>query len=468
MLPLHLLAQELDRAYTHVRDLPVTPTVSLEAMRQLVAERFDLDVPHPLAAVFADAAELLRTHTLQVIHPRHFGLFNPSVHPSAVLADALVALYNPQVGGWSHAPAANEMERFVLDRLARSLGWDLSHASAHFTSGGNEANHTAVLAALAHRFPEWAAGGVRAIPHRPILYASREAHHSLVKVARATGLGTDALREIPVDDDLQLRLDSLERAITSDREHHHLPCFVVGTAGTTGAGTIDPLPALADLCQRHGLWFHVDAAWGGSAALSPRLRHHLAGVERADSVTWDAHKWLSVPIGAGVVFCRHQDAFHKAFTVDTGYVPPTERGADDLYKTSMQWSRRFIGLKLLFALAEHGAEGIAALVEHQAEMGDYLRTRLVDVGWRVVNRSPFPLVCTTHPQLGSGEHEVRAFVEEVRRGGRVWVSEVRLPQHHWVIRACVTSFRTMRDDVDILVEELERTRQWSAPGAQGA
>jgi glutamate/tyrosine decarboxylase-like PLP-dependent enzyme len=346
------------------------------------------------------------------------------------------------------------MERLVLRRLAGSLGLDPDGSAAHFTSGGNEANHTALLCALASRAGGWAAGGLRALARLPLVYLSREAHHSFVKIARATGLGVDALRLIDVDDGLRMHPDALQRQIGDDRGAGFDPMMVVATAGTTGAGAIDPLETLAGIAAGHGLWYHVDAAWGGAAALVPRLRRHLAGIERADSVTFDAHKWLSVPLGAGVFFTRHPSALSGAFGVDTGYVPPTIEGGVDLYKTSMQWSRRFIGLKLLFAFAEHGEAGVAELIDRQARVGDLIRDRLTARGWQVVNDSPFPLVCVTHPSLGTDEASAKGFVQRVLDRGRVWISDVKLPRIGWAIRVCVTSFRTDEADVEVLVGEL--------------
>lgn len=454
---LELLKREIETSHERVRELPVTPPVQVEQLRAEVASHFDLDRGKPLEEVVASASELLRRFSLHVTHPRYFGLFNPSVHPSGIVADALVALFNPQVGGWTHGPAANEMERLVLRRLAASLGLPGDTAS-HFTSGGNEANHTAVLAALAWRFADWPERGVRALPRPPMIYVSAESHHSFTKVVRATGLGTAALRHVPVDDKLRMSLDALKEQVEHDRREGFMPLMLVATAGTTGAGAIDPLAKLATIAGRESMWFHVDAAWGGAAALVPRLREHLAGIGQADSVTYDAHKWLSVPLGAGVFFTRHAGVLPAAFGVHTGYIPPTIEGGVDLYKHSMQWSRRFIGLKLLFAFAEHGESGVAAFIEKQALMGDLIRARLTQAGWRIVNSSPFPLVCFTHDDVPTDEAGSAAFVQRVLDRGRVWISSVNIPNVGWALRACVTSYRTNEDDIDILLADLEHTR----------
>ncbi|HUF78060.1 MAG TPA: pyridoxal-dependent decarboxylase, partial [Thermoanaerobaculia bacterium] len=283
---------EIERLPREIRELPVAVRVTPEAMRAELA-RYDFREPLPLPEVVDDLVRLLRERSVQVTHPRYFGLFNPSVREAGVLADTLVALFNPQLAAWSHAPAANELERHTLAALAAVLGFDPATTAAHFTSGGAEANLTAVLVALADRFPEAAEDGLAAIGGRPTFYVSREAHHSFAKIARMAGLGAGGLREVAVTPGLALDPRALDRAMAADAAAGRRPFLVVATAGTTSAGVIDPLDEIEQVARRHGAWCHVDAAWGGAAALSPRLSPALAGIERADSVTWDAHKWLS-------------------------------------------------------------------------------------------------------------------------------------------------------------------------------
>ena len=446
------VAEEAEVLRDRVRELPVASAPDPAALRAEVEQRFPLDAPTPPRELVLSAADLLRRHAVHVIHPRYFGLFNPSVRDASALGDALAALYNPQLAVWSHAPAAAELERVVLRKLSLALGREGDAAS--FTTGGAEANLTATLAALARRAPGWEEGGVRALPARPALYASAEAHHSFVKIARVAGLGAGALREVPVDARLRIDPDALERCIAADRTQGFTPLLVVGTAGTTGAGIIDPLPALAEVAQRAGAWFHVDAAYGGAAALVPRLRPALEGIARADSVTWDAHKGLSVPMGAGMLFCRDADALRRAFAVTTTYMP--SGASDEPYTASIQWSRRAIGLKVLFALAETGLSGAGALFDRQARMGDLLRERLLARGWEILNLTPLPVICFTHREIREGRRTTAGLVAEVVGRGRAWISEVVLAGREKAIRSCITSFRTEEADLDVLLEELER------------
>lgn len=451
------VAEELAAFPGLIRTLPVVHAPEPRALRAELAARFTLAAPEPLLPLTEEIITRLRTGLVHVTHPRYFGLFNPSVRPASVVGDALAALYNPQLAVWSHAPVVQELERLTLRACAAALGYDPDAMAAHFTSGGAEANLAATLAALATRCPEAAVDGVAALPHRPVLYVSGESHHSFVKIARMTGLGTSAIREVPVTGRLVMDTDALERMMVADRAAGCLPMMVVGTAGTTSAGMVDPLPAIADVAARHGAWFHADAAWGGAAALSPRLRPLLAGIERADSITWDAHKWLSVPMGAGMVFTKHPDAMAKAFSVASGYMPPaTSPVTSDPHLVTPQWSRRATGLKVFFALAELGLDGYARLIEHQAAMGDLLRERLTAAGWIVVNEAVLPVVNFTHPAIREGRTTTAAVRDAVYARGQAWISEVQLTGQGKALRACITSYETTPEDVEVLVGELGR------------
>jgi aromatic-L-amino-acid decarboxylase len=456
------LLSEVESFPTQLRYLPVSPRATPKEIRSSLEGRYSFKEPVPLDVIVADVARLLRHWTVHVTHPRYFGLFNPSVREAGILGEALAALYNPQLAAWSHAPAANEIERHTLRCLAASLGMNPEAVSANFTSGGAEANLSAVLAAMAHHFPDAEEAGVAGLRSRPAIYVSGESHHSFVKIARMTGLGTGALREVPTTERFTLDPVALSGRIQADIRAGWYPLMVVGTAGTTSAGVIDPLTELADAAAEYGAWFHVDGAWGASAALSPTLRNALVGIEHADSVTWDAHKWLSVPMGAGMFFCRYPEAVRRAFAVSTSYMPG-QTGGDtvDPYATTAQWSRRAIGLKVFISLAELGLDGYAELISYQARMGDLLRKRLAEQDWVIVNDTPLPVVCFTHPDIRAGRVATGDVLGIIYGRGHVWISEVILGGREQVLRACITSFRSEEQDVDALVEELEYARQVS-------
>jgi glutamate/tyrosine decarboxylase-like PLP-dependent enzyme len=430
---------------------PITPCVSPEEIRSYLSSRYDFKNEVALNDVIADVEKMLKSWQVQVTHPRYFGLFNPSVALAGVVADTLVAMYNPQLASWRTSPAAIEIERFTLSWLAAKFGLP-KESLANFTSGGAEANHSAVIAALTQRFPDYGDRGLRCLGGAPAIYLSEEAHHSFSKIAHMTGLGRQALRAVAVDDQLRMDLADLERQVAEDRKNGLIPLMVVGTCGTTAAGAIDPLPELGRYCSDHGLWFHVDAAWGGAAVLAPSLKHLLAGIETADSVTCDAHKWFSVPMGCGMFFCRHPEVLVEAFRADAAYMPAKFDGATayDPYTTTMQWSRRFIGLKLFMSLASQGETGQMEKIEHQAQMGRLLKERLTESGWKLVNDTPLPLACFTRDGLNVPE-----FLALLKERQIAWMSETKV-RGNIAIRACVTSYKTTEHDVEWTVREMNQ------------
>lgn len=456
---LEQLGAEIVDFYGRVPELPVTPQVDPLTIRAHLAERFDFGAAEPLEAVMAEVAAMMRRWSLHATHPRYFGLFNPTATLASVVADALAALYNPQLATWTHAPIANEIEQYTLGYIMQQFGFDPATSRANFTTGGAEANLSAVLVALTHQFPGYGDVGLRqGVDAQPIIYLSEEAHDSFVKIAHLTGLGRQALRAIPADDGLKLDLRALAAQLEEDRAAGCKPFMAVGTAGTTNAGVIDPLPELAAFCQEQQLWFHVDAAWGGTAVMSPRLRECLQGIEMADSITCDAHKWFSVSMGAGMFFCRHPEPVARTFRVSAAYMPEQMGDTVDPYAVTIQWSRRFIGLKLFVTLAEAGGEELAARIEHQAAMGELLRAKLAAAGWQILNQTPLPVVCFTHPRLTAAQ--LSMLLDRLYGQGTVWISETRLRGRLPALRACITSFRTQAEDVAYLVSVLEDTLGW--------
>ncbi len=445
-----------------VAQLPVATPVDPSGLRRELQQRYQFDKKIPLDELTDQVLDLFTTLNIQVTHPRYFGLFNPSVLPAGVLADALAAVMNPQLAVWSHAPAANELERLTLGALAARLGLP-AESHANFATGGGEANQSALIVALAHRYPAWPTGGLAALPRRPVVYVTSESHHTIAKGCKIAGLGLDAVRQVPLTDRWDFDVAALSRMVAADRSEGLDPFMVVGTAGTTSAGQVDPLTELSAVARRERLWFHVDAAWGGAAVLSDQLRSELAGIELADSVTWDAHKWLSVPMGAGMFFCRHADAVARAFAIDASYMPPPS-GFDtvDPFVTTMQWTRRTIGLKVFMSLASLGFEGYARLIEHQARLGDELRAMLTAAGWQVVNHTRLPTVCFTHPDLENGSADLVGVLNYLLRRGKVWISSVTLGGEEGgqaALRATITSYRSSEADLEVLIGELEAGRR---------
>jgi aromatic-L-amino-acid/L-tryptophan decarboxylase len=449
-----LVIDELQSNFSRVQDSiasgPILPTVTAEEIRAYLGSRYDFRQGMSLDEVIADAETMLSQWQVQVTHPRYFGLFNPSVTLASVIADTLVAMYNSQLANWRTSPAGNEIERHTLGWIAEKFGLP-RETLATFTSGGTEANLSAVVVALTKAFPEYGEHGLRHLDAQPAIYLTEETHHSFSKISHMTGLGRRALRPIPTDSGLKMNIAALKKRVAEDRNNGFAPFLVVGTGGTTAAGVIDPLPELGDFCRETGLWLHVDAAWGGSAILSPKLRPYLKGIEAADSITCDAHKWLSVPMGCGMFFCRHGDTVAEAFRADVSYMPGKKVGpVFDPYTTSAQWSRRFIGLKLFMALAERGESGYAEMIDHQTRMGEVLREALAATGWRILNSTPLPLVCFTREGIVPSQ-----FLAALHKSQVAWMSEARVGDTP-VVRACITSYRTTEADIEWVVGEMNR------------
>jgi glutamate/tyrosine decarboxylase-like PLP-dependent enzyme len=449
------LADIAESFTTRKRHLPVASSASRAEVQRFIAEQFPLDRPNSLDTLVRSASTLFERWEEHSNSPRHFGLFRPGSSLSCVTADALVALYNPNLARASFSPPGMELEQYVLRYLGQHIGFGAQGHDAHFTSCGAEANQTAVIAALYSKFPRAADEGIAAAAPRARLYASSQAHHSLDKAAVSSGLGRSGLIRIPADGHDRMRTDLLAGQIAADIAAGYTPFMITATAGTTGTGAIDPLGELAQLSNKYNLWLHVDAAWGGTAALSPRQRPWIEGIERADSVTWDAHKWLSVATGAGMFFCKHAQVLTNVFAVDPAYVVVNSAaGEADPLARSLQWSRRVSGLKVLLLLAEQGAQRLAARIDHQVEMGQRLRLGLQRDGWQILSNSPFPLVCFSHTCLKNDRERHDAVVDDLRRRNIAWITRVVLANGQHALRACVTHVDTNADDIDALVAGL--------------
>jgi aromatic-L-amino-acid/L-tryptophan decarboxylase len=442
------LTRALSLADSRVRAGPATPTLDMTAFAGELA-RFDFTRARPLPELLAWTIGVLEQGLVHLTHPRYFGLFNPAPSFPAQCADRLVGSFNPQVASSGTSPAAVALEAHVIRAIAQRAGFPAG-AGGHFTSGGSEANYTALLCALTRAHPEFAAEGARAFTGAPVFYVSKECHRSWVKIAHQAGIGRAAARLVATDGRGRLSLAALAQAIAADQRQGAVPFLIVGCAGTTGTGMVDPLSECADLAAQHSLWYHVDAAWGGALIASERLRGAISGLERADSATIDAHKWFATTMGCGMYLARDPATQSAAFHVAaTGYMHSQEAALDP-YMNTVQWSRRFLGLRLFLSLASAGWAGHAAHIERAVRQAAQIRDALERRGWTVVNDSPLALLNVVPPRaLG----EPRAVVERVVKSGRAWVSLARFEERE-VIRICVTHGETSDADIGILVEAL--------------
>lgn len=445
------LTQALLAAAGRVAQGSVAPTLDLDRFKRELAE-FDFGRPRPLDGLLSWAIGQLETGVTQMTHPRYFGLFNPAPAFPAQCADRIAAAFNPQLATATTSPAAVEIEAHVIREVARRAGLP-PETVGHFTTGGAEANYTALVCALSRANPDFGQSGARAFAGQPVVYISTESHLAWFKIAHQAGIGRAAVRLVETDGAGRLDAELLARTVELDRKAGDVPVMLVATAGTTNAGVVDPLSDCAAVARRFELWLHVDAAWGGALIASDKYHGALAGIEQADSLTIDAHKWFTVTMGCGMFFTRHPEVPASVFHVATGYMPSHQAGRDP-YLTSMQWSRRFLGLRLFLSLAAAGWDGYARHIEHAVDLAALLKDRLAEHGWRTVNSSAMAVLCIEPPPESD---DAQAIVGRVLASGHAWVSTAAF-EGRKVIRACITHGETGAADVDVLVAALEAAR----------
>lgn len=439
-------------------------TLTTRAVQLPAEQRSFAGLTDSIPEIGEDAARVLDDVTRELIEKgfhvpsaNYFGLMNPTPTYMAVIAETLVAAINPQIASMARSQLASKIEHEAVRWIAERCGF-LENASGTFTSGGAEANFSALALALAAHFPESVESGIFAIGARPVLYASAESHHSIDKSAGLLGIGRSAVRRVPIDDRIHLRVDELEKMIDSDLAAGHRPFCVIATVGTTNSGAVDDIAAIADVCARRKLWLHIDGAYGAALVFSDKHRDKIRGIERADSITVDPHKWLAMPFSAGVVVTRHAEILRQAFEVATPYMP-RDPGASlvDNFKISTQWSRRVNSLKFWLTLKVHGRRAYEELIDRQLHLArqfaDWVRHSpdyelFVEPDLTIVN---FRVKNAGDEQATAARN--RKVVEEVTRDGTRWISETFVGGRS-VIRMMVISYLTDESNLKGLQEAL--------------
>ena len=457
----------VDQVAAFLEALPRGPVTRHESP-SAVREALDLLGPLPESGtdpgiLLERTARLLFEHSLLNGHPRFFGYITAPPAPIGILGDFLAAAVNPNVGAWTLAPAATEIESQTVRWIASLIGYP-DDCGGLLVSGGNMANLVCLMAARAAKAgwdvrEQGVAGGAG---RRLCVYASNETHTWIQKATDLAGLGTASIRWIPTDASLRMNIDALRRRIEADVAAGDVPCLVVGTAGSVSTGAVDPLPAISAVCQEHGLWFHVDGAYGGFAAALPESSDDLHGLGLADSVAVDPHKWLYAPLEAGCALVRDHQALRAAFS----YHPPYyhfEEWATNYVDYGPQNSRGFRALKVWLALKQVGAAGYRTMI------GDDIRLSraLADA----VGRHPELQLSTQNLSITTfryvprdlratvGEPSVelyldalnRELLDQLQRGGDAFVSNA-VVNGRFMLRACIVNFHTDRVDVEALPE----------------
>jgi glutamate/tyrosine decarboxylase-like PLP-dependent enzyme len=396
------------------------------------------------ATVLEEVCRDLIDNGFHIPSANYLGMMNPTPTYMAFLAESLVAALNPQLASLARSQMASRIEAETVRWVGELLGWQRPF-SGTFTTGGNEANFSALAMALSTRFPSVVENGIGSIGAQPVFYASAEAHHSLDKCAGLLGLGRKALRRIPVNERLQLDVQQLEAAINHDVAAGKKPFCVVATAGTTSSGAIDEIPAIHEICRRHDIWIHVDGAYGAAVLFSDQHRHLVQGIEQADSVTFDPHKWLAMPFSAGLVLTRHVDALQRTFSVPSPYLQKAPAGElPDNLSISAQWSRRMNSLKLWLTLRVHGRKAYQELIDRQMKLAQtFAEWVAASEDFELTAPQVLPIINFRARAKDITPQELHTLhlqiIEEVNRDGQRWISGA-VVNGQSVIRTMVISY----------------------------
>jgi aromatic-L-amino-acid/L-tryptophan decarboxylase len=444
--------------------------VTPEATPAQLEKLFDEPLPEKgisLEEILARFRDDVAPNAMGVPNPRYFGQFNPTPLPIGVWADALSSLLNQNAGAWRNGPSSAMIEARVIRWLCDLLNYGRKSFGT-LASGGSEANLLALKCARDSVSAEIINRGVRKAPGDLVIYASDQCHYSIDKSADLLGLGREGVRKIPTDDRFHISLELLRAAIARDREAGLVPCCVVGVAGTTSSGAIDPLEELAAIARENGCWYHVDAAYGGALAFSPQHRDKLRGIELADSITFDPHKWMFVPFSCGATLVR--DGGHvlrNSFDMTPEYLNEDRGGADvefDFFRYGQMGTRRFNSLKLWMAVKFMGREGYARTVERHIELTKYLAKQLDALGdFKRVGEVETAVCCFRFiptPDLDGPKLDLlqQRLQQTIERSGEAWLTTTVLHGRR-ALRVNINSFLTEQSHIDDLVKLLQRSAQ---------
>lgn len=412
--------------------------------------------------VYREFTQTILPYATGNVHPRFWGWVQGTGTPSGAVADLLAAIMNSNVGGRDHG--AVYVERQVIGWFRDLFGWPQS-ASGLLVIGTSAANLAALMvartSALGHDVREY---GLGRSERQLVGYASAATHACVRKAFEMAGLGSANLRVLSIDDAHRIDPNAVAAAIARDRSAGLHPFVIVGNAGTVDVGAIDPLEELADLAQREGLWFHVDGAFGATAYLSQRLRPKLRGIERADSIAFDFHKWLHVPYDAGCVLVRNGEIHRATFASEGPYITRMKRGL----AAGEPWfadygpdlSRGFRALKVWFTIKEHGARGLARAIERNCDQARYLYDKLQnDDLFETVAPIDLQIVCFRPRIPGLSEEMLDRLTDEsvirLQESGAAVISSTTVSGRR-AMRVCITNHRTLEDDLDLMLDELRR------------
>jgi glutamate/tyrosine decarboxylase-like PLP-dependent enzyme len=464
----HDLVDRIAELLASMRTRPITRGETPAEIRALLGRR-------PLPAAGTDPGRLLATtvpmlieHSLYNGHPRFMGYITSSAAPIGILADAMAAAVNPNVGGWELSPIASEIEAETVRWIAELVGYPVG-CGGLLVSGGNMANLVCFLVGRRAMLGETvrAAGLAGAEATRLRVYVSEGTHTWIQKAADLFGLGTDAVRWIPTDDAHRIRIDALRDAIGADRAAGERPLMVVGAAGTVGTGAIDPIRALAEICKEERLWFHIDGAYGAPAAVLPDADDDLKALALGDSLAVDPHKWLYAPLEAGCVLVREPHRLADAFSYHASYYHFETEGEEppiNYYELGPQNSRGWRALKVWLGIQQCGREGYIRMIGddcrlaaalHRAAEG-HPELEAVSLGLSICTFRYVPADLRASPEADSYLDELNEkLLERLKTGGEVFVTNA-LVRERFVLRSCIVNFRTTDADIAMIPDLVAR------------
>lgn len=384
-------------------------------------------------------------------HQRNFAFVPAPVEDVSKLGDILTTLYNPNAAGWFSAPVVAYIHKQLIEWFCGKVGYG-EKAGGVFVSGGSVANMTALIAARDAKL------SLEEIT-KGVAYVSDQAHHSVNKGLRMIGILDTRVRRVPTDAYQKIIPVELEKMIQADKENGLIPFVAIGTAGTTNAGTIDPLDKISQVCQKYNLWFHVDGAFGASTLMSPKYAPLLKGVEEADSVIWDAHKWLFQTYTCAMVLVKEKQHLLNSFSDDPSYLKDAHNGDQiESWDLGPELSRPAMGIKLWLTLQVLGTEKMAKNIEHNIELAQST-AQLIEAlpNWEIVTPAQLAMVTFRYMPEGKSEEERDqlnvAIAQEIQASGwaNVLTTEIK---GHKVIRICTISPNTTEKDMGETIEKL--------------
>jgi aromatic-L-amino-acid decarboxylase len=404
-----------------------------------------------MEAIFADFENIILPGITHWNHPNFLAYFANTSSPPAVLAELLAAALNANGFIWKVSPAVTELELVTMKWLLDWFGLPKNWFGMILDTASTSSMH-ALAAARVHACPETRDTGA---PNNLIVYCSDQAHSSIEKGAMSLGFGRNNVRRIPSDTQFRLRPEALAEAIANDRAAGLHPCCIIATVGTTSTASIDPVPAIADIAEREKIWLHIDTAYAGSAALVPEYRWVLEGCDRADSLVFNPHKWLMVPVDCSVFFCRHRDILHNAFSLSAEYLEITDKGVN-LSDYGMPLGRRFRALKLWFVMRYYGHEGLARIIRNQIAIAKELHDRIAaDTRFEICAPLSLSLVCF---RLRGANEPNRALMESLNHNGPFFLSNTTL-NGQYILRVAVGNMGTTRQTLEALWEQISQLAQ---------